>query len=505
MDELDNILNDSPSENPVETEDVEQTKEKEDSEEKESDSNKLEVEDQENENSSDRQVDDDAQVPQEDEEQETDKKDEDDQEAQNAKDDEEKDEASEGETKKERRKRRKEKKSKRDKKDKKDKKKKKRSKDDDDDNLKSKIFGDSDDDEDASKDKDADFDTADVDIEEEGKRALEEIVEKKKEKKKKRSRDEKKKSRSSKRKKGTEEEDPDAVPEQTLPPSNEPNDFDLVIESLKKGHRRRKSDGPPEGSDEFVRGFVAQMDLAADEDVRANQQHLPALNKVKLLPEVSEQLAKKFLHEIFVSSGVLNALKKWLDPLPDGSLPNIKVREVVLRGLLDMGNHVQTEDLRESGIGRAIMVLSKHPQETLANKKSAKTLIELWSRPIFNLSSKYKDMHRAEDRFPVADDTPSSGTTPAKTVKAVSADLEHTTSASTSSKSTKDNPSLHARIPEKIALDFKVMPKANEEAARLLGMPKRGGDSKGLGRKSPGNKKVDRAVTMSIEGRGVYH
>jgi transcription factor SPN1 len=67
-----------------------------------------------------------------------------------------------------------------------------------------------------------------------------------------------------------------------------------------------------------------------------------------------------------------------------------------------MGTHVQTEDLRESGIGRAIMLLSKHQHETLANKKSAKTLIELWSRPIFNLSSKYKDMHK-DDRLPVAE------------------------------------------------------------------------------------------------------
>lgn len=246
------------------------------------------------------------------------------------------------------------------------------------------------------------------------------------------------------------------------------------------------------------------MDIAAEEDVRANQQHLPALNKVKLLPEVSSQLAKKFLHEIFVSAGVLTTLKKWLDPLPDGSLPNLKVRETVLRGLIDMGNHVQTEDLRESGIGRAIMLLSKHPQETLANKKSAKTLIELWSRPIFNLSSKYKDMYRAEERFPIAESEPS--TTPVKSVRAVSTDIEHTVSGSPSAKSSKDNPSLHAKIPDKIALDFKVMPKENEEAKRLLAMPKRGGDSKGMNRKSPGNnKKVERAVVMSIEGRGVYH
>ena len=74
-----------------------------------------------------------------------------------------------------------------------------------------------------------------------------------------------------------------------------------------------------------------------------NRQHLPALNKVKLLPEVSSQLAKKFLHEIFVSAGVLTTLKKWLDPLPDGSLPNLKVRETELRGLIDVSSiHIGT-------------------------------------------------------------------------------------------------------------------------------------------------------------------
>jgi hypothetical protein len=66
---------------------------------------------------------------------------------------------------------------------------------------------------------------------------------------------------------------------------------------------------------------------------------------------------------------------------------------------------------------------------------------------------------------------------------------------------------LHAKIPDKIALDFKVMPRANEEAARLLSMPKRSNsDPKGLTRKSPANKnKIDRAVAMSIEGRGAHN
>lgn len=107
--------------------------------------------------------------------------------------------------------------------------------------------------------------------------------------------------------------------------------------------------------------------------------------------------SRKNLHEIFIENRVLHSLNKWLKPLPDGSLPNIRVRETVLEVLNDFRD-VPTEDLKESGMGRSIMTLWKHPSETPQNKKAAKELIERWSRPIFGISERYRDL-KMEDSF----------------------------------------------------------------------------------------------------------
>jgi transcription factor SPN1 len=63
------------------------------------------------------------------------------------------------------------------------------------------------------------------------------------------------------------------------------------------------------------------------------------------------------------------------------------VRETVLRGLkllpINTGFQNHVDMLKESRLGRHVMLLMKLPDETLANKKAAKELVEAWSRPIF--------------------------------------------------------------------------------------------------------------------------
>ena len=47
-------------------------------------------------------------------------------------------------------------------------------------------------------------------------------------------------------------------------------------------------------------------------------------------------LGRKQLQQEFLDHGVLTLLKNWLEPLPDGSLPNINIRAAVLRILFDV-------------------------------------------------------------------------------------------------------------------------------------------------------------------------
>ncbi|KAB5521625.1 hypothetical protein DKX38_025944 [Salix brachista] len=81
---------------------------------------------------------------------------------------------------------------------------------------------------------------------------------------------------------------------------------------------------------------MAELEVTAEEDADLNRQGKPAVNKLKKLPLLTEVLSKKQLQQEFIDHGVLTLLKNWLEPLPDGSLPNINIRAAILRILTDI-------------------------------------------------------------------------------------------------------------------------------------------------------------------------
>jgi protein IWS1 homolog A len=51
---------------------------------------------------------------------------------------------------------------------------------------------------------------------------------------------------------------------------------------------------------------------------------------------VEQQLRKIDLREAFLDAGVLSVITDWLTPLPDRSLPNLQVRETMLKLLAEV-------------------------------------------------------------------------------------------------------------------------------------------------------------------------
>lgn len=177
------------------------------------------------------------------------------------------------------------------------------------------------------------------------------------------------------------------------------SDFDLMIQKKKEMNKtlrkKRKNVDIISDSDDAVARMITQMKEAAEEDVMLNGAKQAATKKLKMLPSVLRHLHKADLQMTFLDLGVLNILKEWISPLPDGSLPHLQIREGLLKVLAEFPP-MDGRALKMSGIGKAVMYLCRHPKETRENKKVAGKLINDWARPIFGVTSNFKSLSREE-------------------------------------------------------------------------------------------------------------
>jgi len=90
-----------------------------------------------------------------------------------------------------------------------------------------------------------------------------------------------------------------------LRPQKELSDFEQMFERIKSSRKRNKTEKSELEVEATVETFILKMDVAAEEDVNSNKQKEPALNKLKMLPEVAGQLRKKKLQQLFIENSLL--------------------------------------------------------------------------------------------------------------------------------------------------------------------------------------------------------
>ncbi|VDN99071.1 unnamed protein product [Rodentolepis nana] len=173
--------------------------------------------------------------------------------------------------------------------------------------------------------------------------------------------------------------------------------FDEIVEKMRRERRRRRRKNVDflNDLDDVVRDIVNRMRDAAEEDRRLLASNKPAIKKVGMLKDVEQLLLRADAGQALIDNGMLTAIAEWLSPVSGRILPSLSIRDCLLKHLKEF--HIEETDLlKESGIGKAVMFIYKHPLETPANKKLAYSLITAWSRPIFKLPLDYSSLSREE-------------------------------------------------------------------------------------------------------------
>ncbi|XP_057526604.1 protein IWS1 homolog 1-like [Amaranthus tricolor] len=295
--------------------------------------------------------------------------------------------------------------------------------------------------------------------------------------------------------------------------AEEGEEDDEIKDLFKPGRKKKKNERSAAEIAELVETLMAELEVVAEEDAVLNTQGKPAINKLRKLPLLTEALSKKQLQHEFLDHGVLTLLKNWLEPLPDGSLPNINIREAILRILtdfpIDLDQYDRKEQLKKSGLGKVIMFLSRSDEETTSNRKLAKDLVDKWSRPIFNKSTRFEDMKHVEEERIYRRPPVKKATHKASGMESKDDDLDLSKSSS-GRESGASASRLHASRPEATVMDFTIRPQSKIDPDEIRARAKQQHQDE---RRMKMNKKMQQLKAMkkkklqasqvSVEGRGM--
>lgn len=185
---------------------------------------------------------------------------------------------------------------------------------------------------------------------------------------------------------------PDSLSAEDLKDTNNP--ISMAVERMKK---KKKVAESFEKRKEMADQLILRMKDAAMEDAQSLKAKKPGLKKLKMLQEVLDGMIKREMIRPLLEADFLIVAKIWIEPLKDGSLGNVTVREKIIDGITKMNGDtgIDNDDLKRSDFGKLVMKLYTHKRETPEMKRKLKALIEQWSRRIFQKSGDMKNLNTA--------------------------------------------------------------------------------------------------------------
>lgn len=99
---------------------------------------------------------------------------------------------------------------------------------------------------------------------------------------------------------------------------------------------------------------------------------------------------RQSLSQSIMDNNLLEGVRRWLEPLPDRSLPALNIQRDFFPVLKKM-EYIDGPVLKESGLGRIILFYTKCKRVTADIQRIANDLVSTWSRPIIKRSASYRD------------------------------------------------------------------------------------------------------------------
>jgi transcription factor SPN1 len=133
-----------------------------------------------------------------------------------------------------------------------------------------------------------------------------------------------------------------------------------------------------------------RMTKAAELDSIARQNGQPATNKLRMLPEVINLLNRNNLRNQIVDPDInlLEAVRFFLEPLADGSLPAYNIQRELFQILAKLP--MTKDTVVASGIGKVILFYTRSKKAEPKIKLQAERLARDWMRLILKRPDDYR-------------------------------------------------------------------------------------------------------------------
>ncbi|KAM0686545.1 Transcription factor iws1 [Conglomerata obtusa] len=121
-----------------------------------------------------------------------------------------------------------------------------------------------------------------------------------------------------------------------------------------------------------------QMQQLLEQDQQSNKNNQPAMARLQNSENLTRSLKNNRLQNVLLDVGILDVIKQWMEPLPDNSLPNVKIKKDML-DVLDYLPVKRKHLLNGSGIGKIVNFYSKNVRENEDVRNLATKIVKKWT------------------------------------------------------------------------------------------------------------------------------